>query len=315
MNSDILVSISCITYNHSDYIRKALDGFLMQKTNFGFEILIHDDCSTDGTTEIVKEYEREYPDLIFPIYEQENQFSKGGPVGSIVWNVPRARGKYIALCEGDDYWTDPLKLQKQVDYMEKHEECAMTACASNWIKDGEFVKNDRISDNPRELTTEEVIRGGGGYLATCSLVFNNKKLNGVIPEWRRMANVGDYPLQIQGTLAGRLWYFPDCMCVYRSEVKGGWMSTNLGNNLENRIRHWQGEIKWMKELDKETNNKYQKAIYDHLLPLFHVLYKSGKVTRKEYLHSVFVVGGVKNYYRMMKDFAKCSIGRMKSKTD
>ena len=116
-HNDIVVSISCITYNHAPYIRQCLDGFMMQKTNFAFEVLIHDDASTDGTTEIIKEYEAKYPEIIKPLYEEENQWVKGRR-GSAVFNYPRAKGKYIALCEGDDYWTDPLKLQKQVDFLE-----------------------------------------------------------------------------------------------------------------------------------------------------------------------------------------------------
>lgn len=123
-NESILVSISCITYNHAPYIRQCLDGFMMQKTNFAFEVLIHDDASTDGTTEIIKEYEAKYPDVIKPLYEEENQWVKGRR-GSAVFNYPRAKGKYIALCEGDDYWTDPFKLQKQVDFLEANPEYGM----------------------------------------------------------------------------------------------------------------------------------------------------------------------------------------------
>lgn len=117
-----LVSVCCITYNHAQFIRKCLDGFLMQKTNFPIEILIHDDCSTDGTTEIIREYEAKYPDLIFPLYEEENQYQQGKAAEIDFYNYRRARGKYIAYCEGDDYWTDPLKLQKQVDFMEANPE-------------------------------------------------------------------------------------------------------------------------------------------------------------------------------------------------
>lgn len=112
-----LVSICCVTYNHAPFIRQCLDGFLMQK-GVDFEILIHDDCSTDGTTEIIREYAEKYPDLIFPLYETENQFCKPGRESMDFYNYRRAQGKYIALCEGDDYWTDPLKLQKQVEFME-----------------------------------------------------------------------------------------------------------------------------------------------------------------------------------------------------
>ena len=117
-----LVSICCITYNHAQFIQKCLDGFLMQQTDFPIEILIHDDCSTDGTTEIIREYEAKYPDLIFPLYEEENQYQQGKAAEIDFYNYRRARGKYIAYCEGDDYWIDPLKLQKQVDFMEANPE-------------------------------------------------------------------------------------------------------------------------------------------------------------------------------------------------
>lgn len=125
MNDLPLVSISCITYNHASYIKECIDGFLMQKTNFNFEVLIHDDHSTDGTEEIIKEYAKQYPDIIKPLFEKENQYSLGKPIGSVVWNLPRARGKYIAMCEGDDYWIDPYKLQKQVDFLESHPDYGM----------------------------------------------------------------------------------------------------------------------------------------------------------------------------------------------
>lgn len=133
-----LVSICCITYNHAPFIRQTLDGMLMQE-GVDYEILIHDDCSTDGTTEIVKEYAAKYPDKIFPIYEEENQYSKGVWVDG--FNYKRARGKYIAYCEGDDYWTDPLKLQKQVDFMEANPEYSVC-----------FTRND-FKDNFNEGST------------------------------------------------------------------------------------------------------------------------------------------------------------------
>ena len=121
MPSVPLVSICCLTYNHAPFIRDCLDGFIVQQTTFPIEILIHDDASTDGTAEIIRQYAERYPDTIFPIYETENQYKRGfaGKM-DIVFNYSRARGKYIAYCEGDDYWTDPLKLQKQVDFMESN---------------------------------------------------------------------------------------------------------------------------------------------------------------------------------------------------
>lgn len=122
--SEPLISISCMTYNHKAFIRQCLDGFMMQKCSFDFEVLIHDDASTDGTQDIIREYEVKYPDIIKPIYQKENQYSKGIDPG-LKYNVPRTKGKYIAFCEGDDYWTDPNKLQKQVDFLENHPDYVM----------------------------------------------------------------------------------------------------------------------------------------------------------------------------------------------
>lgn len=150
-----LVSICCLTYNHTPFIRKCLDGFLMQKTDFPIEILIHDDASTDGTDDIIREYTAKYPDLIFPLFETENQYSKGhaGEM-DIKYNYSRARGKYIAYCEGDDYWTEPLKLQKQVDFLEEHPEYSVCfhRCRSFYVKEdrwdddacGKIISNNTV---------------------------------------------------------------------------------------------------------------------------------------------------------------------------
>jgi glycosyltransferase involved in cell wall biosynthesis len=123
--SPIVVSIVSLAYNHAKYIRQCLDGFIMQKTNFAFEVLIHDDASTDGTADIIREYELKYPNIIKPIYQTENQYQKGVAIGA-TYLYPRVQGKYIAECEGDDYWTDPLKLQRQVDFLETHSDYSMT---------------------------------------------------------------------------------------------------------------------------------------------------------------------------------------------
>ena len=117
---NIMVSICCITYNQEKYIKDAIEGFLMQKTNFLFEIIIHDDASTDKTADIIREYQQKYPDKIRTILQKENQYKKGVRNSYTVFK--EAKGKYIAFCEGDDYWIDENKLQKQVNYMEEHED-------------------------------------------------------------------------------------------------------------------------------------------------------------------------------------------------
>lgn len=134
-----LVSIFCLTYNHAPYIRQCLDGFLMQKATFTYEVIINDDASTDGTTEIIREYEEKYPDIIKPIYHEENLYSKGERGFWQKYCFPKSKGKYIALCEGDDYWTDPYKLQKQVDLLENNMDCSL--CSGGYISNkGGIVK-------------------------------------------------------------------------------------------------------------------------------------------------------------------------------
>lgn len=122
-----LVAIQCITYNHEPYIRDALEGFVMQKTDFPFVAIVHDDASTDGTAAIIREYAEKYPDIIKPIYEYENQYSKpDGSLGRVMYEAVLATGaKYVAICEGDDYWTSQIKLQKQSIFLEKHIEYSM----------------------------------------------------------------------------------------------------------------------------------------------------------------------------------------------
>lgn len=141
----VLVTIRCLAYNHEPYIRECLEGFVMQKTNFKFEAIVHDDASTDKTAEIIREYAEKYPAIIKPIYETENLYSKhDGSLGRIMDDAC-AHGKYVAYCEGDDYWTDSLKLQKQVDFMEQHPDVSYTCCRFD-VKN-EFDKTCKICGN------------------------------------------------------------------------------------------------------------------------------------------------------------------------
>ncbi len=204
-----LVSISCITYNHEKYIRDAIEGFLMQKTTFPIEILIHDDASTDGTEEIIREYEVKYPHIIKPLYEVENQWVKGRR-GSATFNFPRARGKYIALCEGDDYWTDPLKLQKQVEFLEENLEYSLIFHNSRYI-----YHTDRNIENVeilnKDYSADEVYIKW--TIPTASMVF---KASCIKYELLKNSNVynGDLIIVLLAAQNGKLRGMHDEMSVY-----------------------------------------------------------------------------------------------------
>lgn len=219
-----LVSICCTTYNHELYINDAIEGFLMQKTNFPIEIIIHDDASTDKTALIIKEYADKHPGLIIPILQKENQWSQGiRPSLKFVW--PRTQGKYIALCEGDDYWTDPNKLQKQVDLLEKNQEFSICFHEVKILKEGilcdDFITNRRIDRSKHIYDTYDL--SFGNFFHTPSVLFKN------IPsiyenELIFKSPVGDYILWLLLSTFGPIIRIDDIMAVYRINDGGIWSS-------------------------------------------------------------------------------------------
>lgn len=220
----ILVSISCITYNHAPYIRQCLDGFMMQQTNFAFEVLIHDDASTDGTTDIIKEYEAQYPDIIKPIYEEENQWVKGRR-GSAVFNFPRANGKYIALCEGDDYWTDPLKLQKQVDALENNPKLVMTSHCHDVFLQKQNILQKAVENEDYNYSLNALINGIWPA-QTLTVVFRRNALD-------KLPSIsGDVALFYFLLKQGEGLRLKDSMATYRIHETGIWG----GKTRINRIK-------------------------------------------------------------------------------
>lgn len=259
-SKEVLVSISCITYNHAPYIRQCLDGFLMQQTNFAFEVLIHDDCSTDGTTEIIKEYEAKYPEIIKPMYEEENQYQQGRPSGSYIWNFPRAIGKYIAMCEGDDYWIDPLKLQKQVDFMEENSEYTM-CCSDAVVKTNESELDWKRYVKDITIPVEDIILGGGLFIQTATFLFKHDLiLENRYSYFAEQCHVSDYLLQIFAALNGKVYWFSDKMAVYRYQVGNSWTSMNKTKTCSDKmIKGWQSEVKMLKGMDNLSNGVYHDA--------------------------------------------------------
>ena len=290
----LMVSIQCITYNQERYIRDCLEGFVMQQTNFRFEAIVHDDASTDGTAAIVREYAEKYPEIIKPILETENQYSKGdGSLRRIMDGS--SKGKYIAFCEGDDYWIDPLKLQKQVDFLESHPEysmCWTDACQEE--PNGERSPYNRYPESCQS-PMEDIIEKGGGFIATCSIMVR-REVRTEMPTEARNWPVGDYPMQMWGGWVGKVWYIKDQTCVYLFMAQGSWTSTRCNQtNPEVFLKLYNNEHPMMEAFNKLTEYKYNETFeryaarvsYNQLLyaHAYHLMKPYLKLRRKYGMHT------------------------------
>lgn len=226
MKEKTVVAIYCIVYNHEPYLRDCFEGFVMQKTNFRYVAIVHDDVSTDKSADIIREYAEKYPDIFKPIFETENQWSKhDGSLDRIMSDAIAATGaKYIAFCEGDDYWTDPYKLQKQVDFLEGHEEYSLcfhrVKCLMN--DTGELKDEYMVGDMPGESTLVDIAKGN--YIHTPSVVYRyNEEITRKILSLGRCFP-GDYILWVLIAEKGKIWKMEEPMAVYR--IGSGVLSTS-----------------------------------------------------------------------------------------
>lgn len=244
------VSIVCQVYKHESYLRECFEGFVMQKTTFTFEILVNDDCSPDGSADIMREYEKKYPDLFRCVYQKENQYSKGLlPWFEVLF--PMAKGEYIAICEGDDYWTDPYKLQKQVDFMDSHKEyiaCFHNARTYNGRSYGLFNSLDEI----HTPTTDDIIMRPW-FIATASLFYRNVLSD--YPEWRKEIINDDYLLELLLASKGKFYYMDDVMAVYRQQGQG--VSATMLN--ANKIKMYDGLIFLLANMKEFYAGEYADA--------------------------------------------------------
>lgn len=253
-----LVSICCITYNHKDYIRSALEGFLSQDTVFDYEILVYDDASTDGTADIIREYAAHYPKRIHPILSEENQYSRGVSNTS-VFNFSRVRGKYVFMCEGDDYWTDPCKLQRQTEYLMAHPHCSL--CFHPAViesVDGSRTEGMmRPYKGNRKIQPGEIVDKTSGY-PTASLAFPARVIK-ELPDYYLNCPVGDIPMQLMMAAEGYAWYMDKPMCVYRVGVKSSWTTLMKQGDYEKKQKKYYEDMRKMYEaFDRSTEGKFHQ---------------------------------------------------------
>jgi len=254
-----MVSIVCDVYNHGKYLRDTLEGFVSQKTNFPFEILVHDDASTDDSAKIIREYEEKYPEIIKPIYQVENQYSQKVPIDR-TFQIPRIQGKYVAVCEGDDYWTDPLKLQKQYDFMEANPEYAMCTCSVVWL---DMRTNKQVNlcatDHDKDVSLEDIILETKGRIFQYASFFTKKNVFCIRHEWMKHFGVGDTPLAMNAALQGKVRMLADCMAVYRNHAEGSWTS-RIDGNIQYKEKAFLRMIDGLTRFNEATAFEYDEVV-------------------------------------------------------
>ncbi len=258
---DIMVSVICTTYNHKDYIAQCLDSMLEQKTDFGFEIIVHDDCSTDGTTDIVREYERKYPNIIKAIYEEENCYSRKVQFVDKIYD--KIVGKYLAHLEGDDYWCNENKLQCQYDYMEKHPKCALCFHDVYTVYVGEkridntwFFWKDRNFKGEGKYTDEELLRMNVVPLSSMFYKledYNDRKI------FDKISGYGDMIRTMCLATKGYGYCMDKRMSVYRRGVKESAM-TKAYMDIAGYNESIEKVLDCIKGLDRYTRYKFTKIL-------------------------------------------------------
>lgn len=266
------VSILCLAFNHEKYIRDAIEGFLIQKTTFPIEIIINEDCSTDKTAEIIKEYELRYPNVIKVIYHKKNVYSQGININA-EYLLPLASGKYVALCDGDDYWTDPYKLQKQYEAMENNLSCQM--CLHK-VRESSSLK-EKINNLPipaNELKTGKYSSkqflgfvGEGNFFNEVCYFFRKDAYLFYQNHYPKFAQAfmknksDDVPMILYFGQLGDVYYLNEEMAVYRKFVSGSWSEENKNTSKIKYIQFCENSINAYKEFDKFTKERYKSELF------------------------------------------------------
>lgn len=256
--NEVLVVIKCLVYNHEPYLRDCLEGFVMQQTDFAFVAIVHDDASTDNSAAIIREYAEKYPNMIKPIYETENQYSKGNGLLTRIMDaaVDAIGAKYVAFCEGDDYWNNPLKLQKQVDVMEKNSDYSM--CYSDYVNVNEYgesiVWSNRKLNINRSYTGDifaELLKGN--YVQTCTVLCRK----GTMDDKEYKSKI-DYELSLQCALNGKCFFISEKTACYRIQPN------SVIHTMNERLKNISLDI-WSRYVSRYlTQKKYRRLFLGHV---------------------------------------------------
>lgn len=307
--NDVEVTVYCTVYNHGKFLRACLEGFVNQKTNFRYKVIVHDDASTDNSAEIIREYEEKYPEIIEPIYQTENQYSKGvGIVSSYIY--PRMEGKYVAVCEGDDFWIDENKLQKQYDALENNQDvhlCTCRVCETN----EEGVKNGKscpyaegIEDGivPAEIVVKT--NADVGYQFHTSGYFFRMEQYRTFMEnpdkYKVKARIGDLQLILYFAHLGDIYFIDEKLSCYRHNSTN-WTSM-INSNPDRMLETYDEFYNIYKKFDEYSEGRFH-----------HLLVNRFKLIRQGYVHFCLEkkmynrITGIKHwkYYENKKELIYC----------
>ncbi len=278
---DITLSVCIVTYNQEKYIKQAIESVLEQKTDFTYEVIIGDDGSTDGAREIMTSYKKKHPGLINLIFHQKKN---EGPPGAVnfISNLSAAKGKYIALLDGDDYWCDTNKLQKQVGFLEANPGYAICCHRVYKKRNNQRAKlypDEYVSSTEADYSIEMMARHGN-LVSTPSVVYRNKLFT-KLPAWYVQAPVGDYPLHMLNSQFGKIKYFPDAMAVHREHSTGAWSGQSVKTNAANMMK----TISFLLTEPFEENVKSALKVQlreNEVVYLTELLYEDWDLFRKEF---------------------------------
>jgi glycosyltransferase involved in cell wall biosynthesis len=252
--ADPLISVALITYNQEQYIAQAIESILMQEGPFNYELVIGEDCSTDNTRAIVMDYQRRYPGVIRVISSDENM----GMMPNLTRTIKACKGKYIAFCEGDDYWLSPYKLEKQLNFMMENPSLSLSFHAVRAKSESNNIDKIRMNYNgERIFSKKDVILKGGSLFNMSSVMIRHGIIDDWI-EWYAGCPITDVPLALIAIDKGVIGYLDQVLSVYRLSARNSWTRKMSEVNIDTMFSYLMSTIKMRDEYDYLTNHKYAK---------------------------------------------------------